>query len=177
MILRTRLVGLIAVGVMTGSFGFGQEVHAQAQSAKLPMVREGNSPASIRGAWRVTATIQDCQTHAALGAPFHAVLTFSSDGILGGVTGNPAFLPGQRSPDFGTWRRTDWSTYKAVDQSLILFTGGPFSAGVQTLNHTITISEDRNQFTDDATTQFADFNGTQVTPTPGCATAVGTRIP
>jgi hypothetical protein len=47
------------------------------------------------------------------------------------------------------------------------YDGGPFTAGVQTLTHTITLSQDGSGFTNDATVQFADFSGNPVFPPTG----------
>ena len=132
--------------------------------------------APIVGTWRVTVTLQDCQTHAPVADPFHALLTFGVGGTFGGSAANPAFLPGQRSADFGVWSRKSGNTYTAHDEALIPFGGGPFSAGTQILLHNITLSPDGNSFTDAATTQFLDTNGNQVLPPPGCASATAQRV-
>jgi hypothetical protein len=163
-------VALCAAGILATGF------HAKAQSDQRFAARRGGLSPALVGAWRVTVQVQDCQAHTPLGNPFYSLLSFEPGGTMGGTTANPAFMPGQRSSDSGAWRRTDWSVYSATDLALIQFAGGPFTPGVQTLHHTITLAEDGNTFTDNATGQFSDFNNMQVTPAPGCAAAVGKRV-
>jgi hypothetical protein len=151
-------------------------LHAGEQADQPTGTNARRWPPSLVGTWRVTVQFQDCQTGAPLGNRFYSLLTFSSDGTMGGTTVNPAFMPGQRSPDFGVWQRIGRSVYSATDEALIGFAGGPFTSGLQTLRHTITLAQDGATFADHATVQFADFNGNTVTPAQGCAGAVGTRV-
>jgi hypothetical protein len=151
-------------------------ITASAQPANPDNDRHEGRRARLVGTWSITVSIQDCHTGAPLGKPFYALLSFAAGGTMSGATSNPAFQAGQRSPDFGVWRQSGPSTYHAVDESLILFAAGPFTPGTQMLIHEITVSADGDQFTDSATTQFADFTGASVSPPAGCASATGQRV-
>jgi hypothetical protein len=165
-----------AVAALGIAILFGSGLRAEPQSGITSNVSNGSGSSSLVGTWRVTVMFVDCSTRAPLAGPFYSILSFAAGGTMGGATANPLFLAGQRSPDFGIWRRTDWKTYAAIDEALIVFTGGPFTAGVQTLTHNITLAQDGNTFTDDATNQFADFSGNPVFPPAGCSSAAGTRV-
>ncbi len=133
---------------------------------------------TIEGTWRVTITQKVCETGAPIGLPFQSLLTFASGGTLSGTTANSAFLPGQRSTDFGIWSG-EGRNYKALSEAFIIFTGGPFTQGSQTISHVINLTDDGNGFTDVASVEFSDGNGKPVAPTAtghGCATAVGQRV-
>ena len=96
---------------------------------------------------------------------------------MGGATSNPAFQAGQRTSEFGTWTQTGRNSYSAFDEALIAFSGGMFTAGFQTLTHSITLQSNGNSFIDDARVQFYDANGTALLPSPGCAVGTATRQP
>jgi hypothetical protein len=88
------------------------------------------------------------------------------------------FLPGQRGTDFGSWSRAGRG-YSALTEAFIIFSGGPFTQGSQTISHSISLTDDGNGFTDIASVQFLDANSDPVAPTaiaPGCATAIGQRV-
>jgi hypothetical protein len=90
------------------------------------------------------------------------------------TTASPAFQPGQRTSGYGIWSQASDGSYTSTDDAFILFTAGPFTQGTQRINHSITVSDDGNQFNDEATVQFSDTHGTlQVS---GCARAVGNRL-
>jgi hypothetical protein len=93
-----------------------------------------------------------------------------------GTTTNPAFLPGQRSGDYGIWSPTPGHGFTASEEAFINFAGGSFSQGSQVINHSITLTRHGNEFNDDASTQFYDVNRNALSPTPSCATAVGQRL-
>ena len=146
----------------------GRSVRAQSeQSAK-----------GLEGTWRVTVTQRVCPAGPPLGPPFQSLLAFSREGTLSGTTANSVFLPGQRSTDFGIWRGA-WRDYSAFSEAFIIFSGGPFTQGSQTIRHSISLTDDGNGFADSASVQFLDVNGNPVAPTamaPGCATAIGQRL-
>jgi hypothetical protein len=136
------------------------------------------SAKGLEGTWRVTVTQSACPAGPPLGPPFQSLLAFARGGTLSGTTASSAFLPGQRSTDFGNWSRAG-RTYSALSQAFIIFSGGPFTQGSQTISHTISLTDDGNGFTDIASVQFLDANGNLVAPTsmaPGCATAIGQRL-
>jgi hypothetical protein len=150
--------------------GSGRSVRAQSeQSAK-----------GLEGTWRVTITQrQFCPAGPPLGnSPIQSLLAFARGGTLSGTTGNQAFLPGQRSADFGIWSGAG-RDYSAFSEAFVIFSGGPFTQGSQTIRHSISLTDDGTGFTDIAAVQFLDVNGHPVAPTagaPGCATAIGQRI-
>ena len=97
-----------------------------------------------------------------------------------GTTTNPAFAPGQRSPDHGVWTaRRAAHTFRASSVALILFTTAPnlpmtpgFQAGSHRLDQTIKVN-DPDHFTSDAIATFFDAAGQNYRQL--CATALGER--
>lgn len=131
----------------------------------------------LEGTWRVEVTTTDCAT----GAPFltfKAMLAFARGGTMSGTTANPAFRPGQRTSDYGVWRRTGDDTYRAVSEAFILFDSPAappvpgFSRGVQRITQALKVEEDR--FASNATVQFFNSNGDLLIA--GCAKASGERM-
>lgn len=74
----------------------------------------------LEGTWRVEVTTEDCATGAP-GLSFRALLSFAKGGTMSGTTASPVFQPGQRTSDYGVWRRTGADTYGAVSEAFILF--------------------------------------------------------
>jgi hypothetical protein len=139
---------------------------------------EGRSK-GIEGTWRVQVTIQDCTTEAPL-LKFQSVLAFAEGGTLTGTTANPAFQPGQRSSDYGTWKAAGHDKFRALSEAYILFdspTAPPpapaFRRGVQRLTQAIRLQND-DQFSSNAVIAFFDASGA-AGPT-GCAAASGQRM-
>ena len=149
-------------------FSSGHSARAQSeQSAK-----------GLEGTWRVTVTQRVCPAGPPLGPPFQSLLAFARGGTLSGTTASSAFLPGQRSTDFGSWSKAG-RAYSALSEAFIIFSGSPFTQGSQTIRHSISLTDDENGFADIASVQFLDANGNPVAPTamaPGCATAIGQRL-
>ena len=136
------------------------------------------SAKGLEGTWRLTVTQNVCPAGPALGPPFQSMLVFALGGTLSGTTASTTFLPGQRSSDFGSWSRAG-RAYSALSEAFIIFSGGPFTQGSQTIRHSISLTNDGNGFTDTASVQFLDVNGNPVAPTAvasGCATAIGQRL-
>jgi hypothetical protein len=148
-------------------------------SSGLRARAQSEQPAKgLEGTWRVTVTQSVCPAGPPLGPPFQSLLAFGRGGTLSGTTASSAFLPGQRSTDFGSWSRVG-RAYSALSEAFIIFSGGPFTQGSQTIRHSISLTDDGNGFTDIASVQFLDVNGNPVAPTamvPGCATAIGHRL-
>ena len=170
----TGLGAALALGtlLLQGSGGI-----ARAQSEPRALARQGeDAHSALEGTWRVTVMLNRCDTGAPIGGPFHSLLTFAPGGTMTGTTSNPAFQPGQRSPDYGVWKRTGWDTYSALSEALVTFSGGPFVAGSQILTHQITITDGGTGFTDAAGVQFFDTAGAPQTPPPACAVATGQRL-
>ena len=131
----------------------------------------------IVGTWRMTVTLYNCATGAER-PPFQSMLTFAEGGVLTGTTSNPAFQPGQRSPDHGIWLAENDHTYKFLSEAYILFATDPnppapgFPQGVQRLTQTVELKD--NQLTTNGTAEFFDTQGNLVLG--GCAKAVGERM-
>jgi hypothetical protein len=182
--LRSRtFFGGIIVGVLTlagvlfsdsGQVAFAQETE---QSRDLiSAVRPQGDNSGIEGTWRVTVTQKVCATGVQIGLPFESLLTFTRGGTMTGTTANAAFLPGQRSGDYGVWSPATGHGFSAAEEAFVLFSGGPFTQGSQVISHSISLTNGGNGFNDVASVQFYDVNGNPLLPAPGCATAVGQRL-
>jgi hypothetical protein len=163
---RTELVVLALAGAL---FLFPEGSRAEQAANKIEADRTG-----IEGTWLVAVTQTVCETGAPMGLPFQSLLTFTGGGTMLGTTASNAFLPGQRSDDFGFWSKSGEHKYTAFEEAFIRFSGGPFTQGRQTIRHSISVT--RDGFLDVASVQFYDANGAPLLKTPGCATAVGQRI-
>ena len=180
---RTILFGGTMVGVLTlagmlfsdlGQLAFAQQKEQSPDA--LAAARERSDKPGIEGTWRVTVTQKVCATGVPIGLPFHSLLTFARGGTMTGTTANSAFLPGQRSGDYGVWIPAAGHSYSATEEAFIIFSGGPFTQGRQTISHSISPTNGGNGFSDVASIQFYDVNGNPLLPAPGCATAVGQRL-
>jgi hypothetical protein len=157
-------------------------------SAKAAQSEESEShEKGLQGTWRLTVQPFICQTGVPIGPPFASLSTFASGGTLSGATSGPAFLPGQRTPDFGTWSRTDEHTFSVVAEAFILFDSSMppyilsaplppslpiFHRGTQRITQTIEVNND--DFTSHAVTQFFDPNGKLLSR--NCAMAAAHRF-
>jgi hypothetical protein len=144
-------------------------------SSAFAQSEDSGSARGLEGTWLIHLTPRDCATNTA-GPTFPALLTFARGGTMTETTASPAFQPSQRSPGHGTWRKTAAGTYLTHDEAFILFSGGPFAAGMQIISHTITLSRDGNSFGSVATSQYYDTAANPLGPT-NCATALGVRVP
>ena len=133
------------------------------------------------GTWLVQVTLRNCQSGAALGAPFFSLVTFHGDGTISEVPGGTSFAPGQRSPGHGSWSKLGANTYRQSMVALILFdtpAGYPvppgFQAGGQTVNHTVTLV-DAGHLTSTGTNAF--YTNALALYRTGCSTADAQRIP
>jgi hypothetical protein len=143
-----------------------------------PVRADGDGPhGKLEGTWRVEVTTADCQTGTP-GLRFDALLSFARGGTLSGTTANPVFRPGQRTSDYGVWRKTGDHTYRAVSEAFILFDSPaappapPLARGVQRITQAIDVAGDT--FDSRAAVRFFDVNG-QVLGTL-CASATGERM-
>jgi hypothetical protein len=168
---RTMLFGGTMAGVLTLAgmlfSGLGRGAFAQ---------QKEESPDALAGTWRVTVTQKVCATGVQIGLPFHSLLTFARGGTMTGTTASPAFLPGQRSGDYGVWSPATGHGYSATEEAFIIFSAGSFTQGWQVISHSITPTSGGNGFNDVASIQFYDVSGNPLLPAPGCATAVGQRL-
>ena len=154
-------------GLLFVSAGFTVQARSEQKDSKKDIV----------GTWRMTVTLYHCATGAER-PPFQSMLTFAEGGVLTGTTSNPAFQPGQRSPDHGIWSAENDHTYKFLSEAYILFGTEPnppapgFPQGVQRLTQTVDLNG--NQLTTNGTAEFFDTQGNLVLG--GCAKAVGERM-
>ena len=137
---------------------------AQGQSAE--------SPNGLAGTWHVQVTLRNCATGVSIGQPFQSILSFQRGGTMSGTTSNPAFQPGQRTPDFGKWSYDGGQNYSATSEAYVLFNGGPFVRGTQRITQSIQVEGD--SFDSAAAVQF--FDASQNLVTAACANAHGTRF-
>jgi hypothetical protein len=143
-----------------------QTPRESSQSAAHP------DPGRLLGTWQVQITLLNCVTQVPLAPPFASMLAFEGAGTLTGTTANPAFAPGQRSSDYGTWNYKGHGTYVAASDAYILFPAGPFVRGTQRIVQAISVSGDT--FTSAATVTFYDVNGNNVLG--ACAVAQAHRF-
>lgn len=126
----------------------------------------------LAGTWRVQITQINCLTKAPVAPPFVSMLAFAGGGTMSGTTQNPTFAPGQRTSDYGIWKRTGRSTFSASSEAYILFPAGPLVRGTQRISQAISV--DNDSFISVATVQFFDVTNTPVLT--GCALASATRF-
>jgi uncharacterized membrane protein len=135
---------------------------------------------ALDGTWEVLVGQVNCQSGAALGPVFPSLLAFAENGTMVETTSNHAFATGQREPGLGVWSRSSSGRYQATSVAFIQFTTGPsatspgFEEGTQTITQTIEFTTGPDQWTADATIQFADTAGAIYRQ--GCATALGQRL-
>ena len=86
---------------------------------------------------------------------------------------NPRFLPGQRSIGLGYWERNGRSSYEAVFQAFVQFTGGNYTQGTQRVEQDIEML-DADHWHSSAVVEFRDVGGALILS--GCMRAVGVRM-
>jgi hypothetical protein len=132
----------------------------------------------LAGTWRVQVTTYNCKT-GVTNPPFSSFLTFDAAGTLIGTTANAVFLPGQRSPDHGVWKRIGWNYFSATSEAFIQFPTPassptpPLVRGVQRIEQGIELTG-RDSFQSEATLTFFDEGGSVVLS--GCARASAQRF-
>jgi hypothetical protein len=180
-----KLLRLTCLLGLTGAAIFVAEWSTNAK-AKPPAAwdNDRDNGKTLEGTWSVKVHLIDCNTKTPKGPAFASYLAFGGDGTLSENTANPGFAVGQRGPGLGIWSHVGHHTYSAESVAFILFstpgnppTLPPFKAGTQTITQTITFENDPDEFTSEASIEFAD----DATPTPnvyrkGCALATGTRF-
>ena len=123
-----------------------------------------NDAEGLQGVWMVDVTLRNCTTGAALGPPFHSLVTFQDGGTISEGTASPSFAPGQRSAGHGTWNKQDDGTFLQKMIALIVFDTNPpvppvFFAGWQTVTHTVQLI-DADHIRSAGTNAFYKFDGT-----------------
>ena len=134
------------------------------------------APALLEGTWQVRITPYDCATGVPLppAAEFDSLNSFASGGTMTEANSNPRFLPGQRSIGLGYWERHGRSSYEAVFQAFVQFTGGNYTQGVQRVEQKIELM-DADHWNSTAVVEFTDVAGAPLLS--GCMRAVGVRMP
>ena len=173
--------GVATLGLLAGiALISGREVSARPGEQSDWRDREFRGR-ELHGTWTVQVTQYNCQTEQPLGPAFASFLTFDEGGTSTETTENPGFAAGQRGPGHGVWQFDGDHTYKAKDTAFILFTTPPstmpmspgFTYGTQTIAQIITFANGPDEFTSDATVQFADATGKVYRQ--GCAKATAQR--
>jgi len=150
-------------------------------TASGPAAAEGHGfgrfqlPSPLDGAWQVRITPYDCSTGVPLPpqAEFDSLNMFSAGGTMTEANSNPRFLPGQRSIGLGYWERNGRSSYEAVFQAFVQFTGGNYTQGTQRVEQDIEML-DADHWHSSAVVEFRDVGGALILS--GCMRAVGVRM-
>lgn len=125
------------------------------------------------GTWQVQVALHNCQSGAAIGAPFQSLLTFADGGTLTESTANAMFFPAIRGPGHGVWSRVHRGQYSAASIAFITMNGALVKT--QKITQTIEMGPNPDEFTTpQASVQFFDPAGNLLMT--GCATAVGERF-
>jgi len=157
--------------------GSGGRINAR----PTPPEHESSHGRELQGTWRVQVQQHNCQTTAPIGKPFASLLAFADGGTMSETTISPAFAPGQRTSGFGVWSHEGRHIYSAKSVAFLLFTTPPnppmspgFTACTQTITQNIQFKDGSDQFTSQATVEFADTTGKVYRS--GCATATAQRL-
>ena len=160
----TRGVAVVAAAIVVA----GLPLSAAAQSF------------DIEGMWLVRVQLRNCQTQAALGAPFNSVVTFLPGGSIMESTEAAAFALGQRPPAHGRWARLGPTTFRQQMLALIAFDTPPnppvssgFLRGGSIVSHTVEMSGP-TAFTSSGINGFYDAAAQLYRS--GCSTATGQRF-
>lgn len=176
-----RMAGLaLAIAVLTSSSAAMAADKASMAACGMEKCGPTRAATLLDGTWEVLVGLVNCQTGAAMGPPFPSLLAFAGNGTMVETTSNRAFAPGQREPGVGVWARSAPGEFYARSVAFIEFSTDPsatspgFQAGTQTVSQTIEFTTGPDQWTANATIQFADASGAIYRQ--GCATAFAQRI-
>jgi len=134
-----------------------------------------HGPASLEGTWQVRITPRNCSTGEQFPqVAFDSLFTFAAGGTMTETTANPSFQAGQRSPGLGYWERTGHSSYEAVFQAFVQFTGGNYTRGNQRVELDFELL-DGDHWNANLAVAFTDPAGTPISN--GCAAVIGVRLP
>lgn len=186
--LKSRILKQLSAVSLVAALALAAMLTPQLVSAQAAPEESESHGKGLQGTWKVTVQPYNCETGDPIGNPFASKLTFSHDGTMTGTTSSPAFLPGQRSPDFGIWSHTHGHTFNAVSEAFILFDSESppfilsrplppppfprFHIGTQRISQEIEVSDDK--LTSEALTQFFDSNGNLLSS--NCANATAERV-
>ncbi|AMY12341.1 hypothetical protein LuPra_05614 [Luteitalea pratensis] len=113
---------------------------------------------------------RDCATGAVL-RTFPALNSFMPGGVL--IDTTTASAPSLRTAGHGTWSHTGGRTYRAYSLAFLFNAAGAY-AGTQSIEQSIEIGDDPNEFYSTATSRLVDAATGAVTVR--CATAVARRM-
>src|SRR5688572_22097081 len=116
--------------------------------ASASLASAQNDPPTLQGVWGIVLQQRDCATHAPIGPPFRALVTYEDGGTLTESSAAPAFQPGQRSASHGTWSKGARRNHHDKTIAMIVFETAPgtppgspgFQAGWQVAEHTIRLT-------------------------------------
>lgn len=109
---RQVVVGLATIVVMA--------------SAGTLVAHDDDRLASPVGTWGIIVQVRNCQSEAAIGPPFLALITLHSGGTLSETSGaEAAFAVGQRTSGHGVWEKISRHVYDSQLISLVLFETPP----------------------------------------------------
>jgi hypothetical protein len=129
----------------------------------------------LEGSWIFQISLEDCTSHAAIGAPFFSLLTFNRGGTVTETTANPGFVPPTvRGPGHGIWRHDERRGYGYEATTTAFITVNGVLARTQTITQTIELEGQDKLKTTSASVKF--FSPTGSLLMTGCATATGKRI-
>jgi len=150
--------------VLAGLLVLGSGLPATAQS------EDDGTPNGLEGTWRVTVTVQVCQTPQVL-KTVQGLFAFAKGGTLTYATAGQ--LPSLTTTGLGVWKHTNGHSYSAVSEVFIF---SPAGVWIQThrLTRAIDVSSDGDEFTDSLALQIFDTSGNQLAT--GCGTSVGKRM-
>jgi hypothetical protein len=161
---RFGLAGLVALALAIVSL-LAPRTIANGQS------QQAASGSGLEGTWRVTVTLRNCNTGAALGSPFRSLVSFARGGTTSETTAG--FSPAMRSPGHGVWEQIQGSTYRNTVEAFLFSPAGVWT-NTQRITSTIEMGDDRNVYTANAHIQIFDTNNNLLAS--GCSTAVSQRM-
>jgi hypothetical protein len=150
--------------VLAGLLVLGSGLPATAQSD------DDGTPNGLEGTWRVTITVQVCQTQQVL-KTVQGLFAFAKGGTLTyATTGQP---PSATTTGLGVWKHTNGHSYSAVSEVYIF---SPAGVWIQThrLTRAIDVSSDGDEFSDSLALQIFDTSNNQIGT--GCGRSIGNRM-
>jgi hypothetical protein len=129
----------------------------------------------LEGSWMFQVSLQDCTSHAPIGAPFFSLLTFNRGGTVTETTANPAFVPPTvRGPGHGIWKHEERRGYGYEATTTAFITVNGVLARTQTITQTIELEGEDSLKTTSASVKFFSLTGSLLMS--GCAVATAKRI-
>jgi hypothetical protein len=169
--LSTSITVLFLALLVGVAYGARQTPASSVLAKSLDIMEQSQANGGkLEGTWRVQVTIRNCQTGAEV-RTFPSLVTFAQGGTL--IEATTGGSPAVRGSGHGFWQHTSGHDYNAVFEAFLFDAAGTWT-GRQKVTQTITIGENKDQWSAVAATEFFDTNGN---PTmTGCSTAVGQRM-